>query len=639
MLQLSLCFGQAQQATLLDNWHDDSLTPTSFYNNRYNECWGVGINGLEYGIIGSTAGIHFIDVTDPANISEAFRVDGATMGANLIHRDMKDFNGYLYCVADEGGPNAKLQIIDMNDLPTSVTQVYSSSEFVTTSHDHYIDTSQAKLYLLGAGGQTKVLDISNPTQPVLLASYPNPSFYMPYTHDGFIKNNIGFFNCGSSGLWVIDFTNPLAPVTLSTLTAYSDAGYNHSGWLTEDGKYYILCDETHGARPKILDVSDLTEPTEVATIEPGIWTSEIPHNVIIRGNYAYFSYYYDGLEVWDISNPLNPQRAYFYDTYSAPNVASYAGAWGVNPNLPSGNILISDMQGGLFVFAAVDGVPNLNIIPSQNEFDICLGETVNFDLSIGNGFTSDVTLSADLGSLNADVQFSPNPASPGSTVQVALTNIGSTMGNVLAILIAATDGTAANSTDIAIAAREVPMAASLSLPIENASLVAVNTSFQWQSAPNATSYKLQVADDLINFDGSIVYSANTAATAFTLSNNLEMGKAYYWRITSKNDCGQTISAIRTFTTEGVNATGNIEGVPLKVFPNPAKDFVMVTSSTPMVRSATLSLISMTGQLLLQREFAIGASNMALPVSGYPSGIYFLKMTTDKESFVQKIVVE
>jgi len=636
MLPLSFCLGQASQATMLDNWHDDTILPTSFYNNRYNECWGFAINGHEYGVIGSTAGMHIVDVTNPTDVFEAFRVPGASTGANLVHRDMKDYNGYLYCVADEGP--SKLQIIDLQDLPNSVTQVYSSNEFVTTSHNLYIDTSQQRLYLLGAGSSTKVLDITNPTQPVLLASYPNPSYYMPYTHDGFIKDNIGFFNCGGSGFWIIDFTNPLAPVTLSVLTAYSDAGYNHSGWLTEDGNYYLLCDETHGARVKVLDVTDLSEPTEVATIEPGLWNNEIPHNVLIRGNYAYFSYYYDGLEVWDITNPLNPQRAYYYDTYPAPNVPSYAGAWGVNPNLPSGNILISDMQGGLFVFAAVDGVPNLNIVPSQDEFDICLGETVTFNLTIGSGFASDVTLSVGVGSLAANVQFSQNPAQPGSTVQVTVSNIAATQGLSSDLFIAATDGVDANSTNIAIAVSEMPVAPAQSAPLENETAVPVNASFAWQPVPGATSYKLQVADDLAAFTTHIVYSANTAATNFTLSNNLTAGKTYYWRVSANNDCGQTASAIRTFTTAGVNAVGSLAGISLGIYPNPAKDFVILSSTAPLSKGLGVTLLAPTGQVLLQREFVAGTSYLSLPVGDYPAGVYFLKLASDNEVLVQRVVV-
>ena len=40
----------------------------------------------------------------------------------------------------------------------------------------------------------------------------------------------------------------------------------------------------------------------------------------------------------------------YYDTFEPNHHDSYMGAWGVYPFLPSGNILLSDMQTGLYVF-------------------------------------------------------------------------------------------------------------------------------------------------------------------------------------------------------------------------------------------------------------------------------------------------
>ena len=74
--------------------------------------------------------------------------------------------------------------------------------------------------------------------------------------------------------------------------------------------------------------------------------------------YYIVSHYYDGLWIWDISDPQNLTYVTSYDTYPLENGNSYKGAWGVYPFLPSGNILVSDMQFGLFVLSP----PNLNSI-------------------------------------------------------------------------------------------------------------------------------------------------------------------------------------------------------------------------------------------------------------------------------------
>jgi hypothetical protein len=77
------------------------------------------------------------------------------------------------------------------------------------------------------------------------------------------------------------------------------------------------------------------------------------HNGIIKGDLVYIPYYHDGLRVFDISDPINPVQSWQYDTYIPTSHASYKGAWGVYPNLPSGNIIISDMQTGLYIFESI----------------------------------------------------------------------------------------------------------------------------------------------------------------------------------------------------------------------------------------------------------------------------------------------
>ena len=93
--------------TLLGTWNDPTLPPTSFFDNTYNEIWGLDINNSEIAVIGSTMGTHFINVTDPTNpveIEDAF-VAGAAQGTNIVHRDYHDFGNYVYAVCDESHDN------------------------------------------------------------------------------------------------------------------------------------------------------------------------------------------------------------------------------------------------------------------------------------------------------------------------------------------------------------------------------------------------------------------------------------------------------------------------------------------------------------------------------------------------------
>lgn len=350
-----------EPSTLLGRWKNDSLPGSNLYDNHYNEIWGLALNGREYAVIGSTLGTHFIDVTRPQDAEEVAFVAGASSGANIIHRDYHNFGCYLYAVSDEG--SGSLQIIDISGLPDTVQVVYDDDTFFGRSHNIFIDTSAAILYACYArGGESittplKLLDISDPTRPRELATYNNfGSGTVSHVHDCYVQEGIAFLNLGFDGMAIVDFSNPLEPVNLSTLTDYVFSGYNHSGWATEDLNYYYLGDESHGFPLKVLDVSDLTEIKVLRSFDAESPAElSIPHNQIIACDYLYVSYYYDGLQVYDISDPATPKRIAYYTTSSREHRKSYEGAWGVYPFLPSGNILVSDMQEGLFVLSGPDG--------------------------------------------------------------------------------------------------------------------------------------------------------------------------------------------------------------------------------------------------------------------------------------------
>jgi choice-of-anchor B domain-containing protein len=360
------------EGKILSQWKDESLPSSSIHDNTYNEVWGIVHNGREYAIIGTTFGTHFIDVTDPESINEVVRIAGGTVGPEVIHRDYHDYKGYLYAVCDEGSQST-LQIIDYSYLPDSVQIVYDSKEYIRRAHNIFIDKDNDKLYAMyTAGDQTsfspiRIFDLTDPLNPQPIAAYSSIDgvSFSSGTHDGYFINNIGYLNNGFSGLAIVDFTDSMNPSIIASLSSgdYPQPGYNHSGWLSEDGNYYYMADENHGHDMKIIDVSALPD----VRVE-GVFNAEssssisIPHNQVVAGNHLYVSYYFDGLQVYDISDPKLPVRKMYYPTSSRTHQnGRYQGAWGVYPFLPSGNILVSDMQEGLFV------IENVNLLSSTQE--------------------------------------------------------------------------------------------------------------------------------------------------------------------------------------------------------------------------------------------------------------------------------
>ncbi|MFK7981479.1 MAG: choice-of-anchor B family protein [Saprospiraceae bacterium] len=353
LLISSISFAQvANNVDFLGNWDDNSLPTRSGLN--FNDIWGyTDENFNEYGIIGSLDYTHFIDLRNPENPREIARVAGKSRS---IWRDIKTYRHYAYSVSDNGG--GSLQIFDLSDLPNSVTKVYDSQAFFTRCHNIFIDEIHGRLYAVGfvqgIPPHIIVLDLKeNPANPTLLKNITLPE---DYVHDIYVRGHIGYAShVYSSKLLVYDLTDVHNVKLLGNLSGYVDAGYNHSSWLSENGNVLVMADENHGLAIKVVDVSDLTDMNVISTfkstLEAEVATNSIAHNPFIIGNkYAVVSYYHDGVQIYNIEDPANPVRAGYYDTYPTnTNYNGSSGSWGVFPFFPSGNIIASDINNGLFV--------------------------------------------------------------------------------------------------------------------------------------------------------------------------------------------------------------------------------------------------------------------------------------------------
>jgi choice-of-anchor B domain-containing protein len=338
----------------LFNWQNTSLAPSSAHFNTYNEIWGYAKDGSEYAIIGTTAGTHIFDVTNPATSIEVEFLDAALTGPDVVHRDYHDYNDYLYIVCDEG--QSTLQIADLSFLPDSAPIVYDSNALFPRSHNIYIDSVSARMYVCGGTILFGVYSLADPTNPTLILDCPNDVPFwsaIGYVHDVFVRGDTAYLNAGQNGLFVVDFSNINNVQMLGSLDVYPQSGYNHSGWLMDNEDYYALADETHGMDVKIIDVSDLGNLVVTDTISSDVHPLSIPHNLIYKDNFLFISHYFDGLYMFECSNPAQPTLAGFYDTSTEiPAAGVYRGCWGVYPFLPSGNILASDMQTGLWIFGS-----------------------------------------------------------------------------------------------------------------------------------------------------------------------------------------------------------------------------------------------------------------------------------------------
>jgi choice-of-anchor B domain-containing protein len=287
----------------------------------------------------------------------------------------------------------------MSNAPGEITQTYWDTTFFKKIHTIALDTVSGRLYLNGgnAGNGIMVLDVSqNPDSPTMLGHVDIPGGYV---HDCYVRNDTVYASSGYEGYYVFDYKDPLNPKLLAQI---STGGYNHNSWLTLDGKYAYYAEEIPAGMPmRIVDLQNLSlgEIEVVGSFIDNLLDPDnpekkaIPHNVYIKDDLLFDSQYEDGLLVYDISNRLNPVLIAHYDTRPENTTYNgYFGNWGNYPWLPSGTIISSDMQNGLFLFrlgttgtsapasnVSVDVFPN----PASDRVYVNVGDNSEWNWRLG----------------------------------------------------------------------------------------------------------------------------------------------------------------------------------------------------------------------------------------------------------------
>ncbi|MBI1221919.1 MAG: choice-of-anchor B family protein [Bacteroidetes bacterium] len=337
----------------LSRWSNDNLP--SLGTQKFNNGWGWydSAKQKEYAIFGSLDSTYFFDVTDPFNIilcdAEAGRATGS------IWRNYKTYQHYCYAVADHG--RSSLQIFDMQYLPDSVHKVYDSDSLIMRSHTSYIDGN--RLYCnsvvngINVSSAVTVLGLDDPENPQFLGTLRPPIFdgvpAFVKCHDSYVRNDTLYCSGENAGVFIYDMKDPNNGNLLGTISDYPDKGYNHSSYLSDDGKVLVFADENADLGLKAYDVTNPANPKFLSLFKSH--ANATPHNPYFIGRRLFVSYYHDGIYVWNLNDPKNPEVIAWYDTYpqNGTDYAGYEGCWGVYPYLPSGNILAFDMTNGMFV--------------------------------------------------------------------------------------------------------------------------------------------------------------------------------------------------------------------------------------------------------------------------------------------------
>ncbi len=322
----------------------------------------------EYAILGSTGGVQFVDVSKPSAPVYMGSLPVKAPGNALIWQEIEILNDHAYIVCDLDP--CGLQIFDLNRLrgAEAALPVWRPDVVLPIGAVHSIDANPETnhIFLNGAGvsdplGTPIIFDVSVPLAPVPVGAMADDG----YTHDSLCRNYKGpdkdykgneiCFNFNTDTVTIYDVTaNPMQPVQLARVT-YENASYIHSGALSKDHSTLISTDEAdeqdHGIRSTlyIWDVSKLTAPKLIGTFVAK--SGAIDHNVYSENDALYHANYVNGFRILNLKNAHKGKmnEVAYFDTVPLSDAPEFNGVWAAYPYLPSGNMLVGHMDGGLFI--------------------------------------------------------------------------------------------------------------------------------------------------------------------------------------------------------------------------------------------------------------------------------------------------
>ncbi len=338
-----------------------------------NDSWGWTDpeSGKEYALVGTSSHTAFVDMSIPDNLELIGVLPTSTV--NSAWRDIKVYMDHAFIVSEASGHG--LQVFDLTrlrdhlDIPIIFEPDTHFVEF-GRAHNIVINEDSGYAYVVGATGNEYnggpiFINIQNPTTPVIEGGYAEGG----YSHDAQVVSYDGpdldyagreiLIGSNEDKIVIADVTDKSNPVTISNVE-YNNIEYTHQGWFTEDLKYFIVGDELdernigNNTRTLVFDFSDLDNPN--LSFEYFSENTSIDHNGYTVNNSYFLSSYRAGMRELDITNIDNQDitEIGYFDTYPENDNAAFNGVWNVYPFFESKNIVISDIEKGLFVVKKSD---------------------------------------------------------------------------------------------------------------------------------------------------------------------------------------------------------------------------------------------------------------------------------------------
>jgi hypothetical protein len=241
----------------------------------------------------------------------------------------------------------------------------------------YTAESAAEFALAPESFGFHIYDVSSPRKPVEVGGWSacrelhecsatggiNPPTYLVHSVITNAAATRAYLSYWDLGTVILDIADPAHIVYLGRTAP--GQGKVHSAWLTDGGRIMLETHELEHGRPVVWRITDPSHPVQLATVRlpaglrpggPDAGFADSVHDPKVLGRYAYFSWYGQGVALFDLANPAKPRFVTRFRPPPEPDGhdllcqgGSCTAVWGVFPTRKY--VLASDLNSGLWVLS------------------------------------------------------------------------------------------------------------------------------------------------------------------------------------------------------------------------------------------------------------------------------------------------
>jgi hypothetical protein len=313
---------------VLDVSNLDSIAQVGLYSPPVY-VGGVTVAGDYAYAVAADKGLRIVDVSDPAHPQQVGEFDPQDYAESVV---VSGTYAYLNTFAMGG-----LHVLDISD-PTHPDRI------------GFIDAGgrdlavQAGVAYLPDEFRLRLISVADPTKPTLMGSLDLTALTGGSPIGVAVSGTLAYVACTSSGLQVVDVSQPGSPTRLGSYAGDPPGGSD----VAVLGSRAYLGD---GSLLRVMDVSDPSHPTPMGSCP----TFGAAAYVAVSGTLAYVANLGGGLTLVDVSDPWQPFLAGNYNSLGEVMQVAVAG----------NHIYLADGGNGLLILEAIQGSVALPEVPSR----------------------------------------------------------------------------------------------------------------------------------------------------------------------------------------------------------------------------------------------------------------------------------